>query len=70
MNKKFLITAIAFYALALIGLIIFSNDTPHSIDVNPGLGSAAAGVTIIVTTLILCGSFFLYKYFTYNSAKN
>ena len=70
MNKKFLIIAIAFYILAIAGVVALSNYTPHSGFENPGMGGAATGMGMIASALILCGSFFLYKYFTYNSGKN
>jgi hypothetical protein len=73
MLKTFLRTAFAFYGLAVISVIIaitYANRTNKSYDfghetgITSGATGGATGFSIIASSLIITGSFFLYKYFT------
>jgi hypothetical protein len=71
MNKKLLITAIVFYALAFIAAcscVYYAGDMRSTYgdytSVDAGVDGGAMGMGIIAAALILSGTFFLYKYFT------
>lgn len=75
-NKRLLIAAIIFYVLAFTaacGSVYFANDMRSTYgdytSVDAGLDGGATGMGIIAGSLILCGTFFLYKYFTTHSNR-
>jgi hypothetical protein len=68
---KYLIAALCFYFVAIVSSSIalsFAQETRYGIKlmgegVDSGLSGGAAGFCIIAASLIISGSFFLYKHF-------